>query len=135
MPIFGLNVIIVIITVTLSFVRLQVINGKLAELDSLIHHLLSIEEQLASATPPDKSIVPSLSLLTTKLTQVVWPAMAVIGGLDSGFCLGSPCRLEGGKEAVIVSIPDSELNVVVEEKVTDTTGTGKKRYAYGKGSS
>lgn len=119
-----------------NYICVQVIGSKLAELDSLIHQLLRIEERL-SPTPgvdspsPEDSTLPSLSLLLSKLTQTVWPALAVVGGLDSGFCLGRPCRVEGGGEeleALVVSIPDSELSVVVEERVTSLTLQKVKRY-------
>lgn len=105
------------------------IGGRLAELDSLIHHLLSIEETISptsDAPSSEESVLPSLSLLMARLAQTVWPAMAVLGGLDSGFCLGRACKLEGegeggSTEAVVVSVPDSERNVIVEERVTAHT--------------
>lgn len=122
----------------MCIIRVQVIGSKLAELDSLIHQLLRIEERLtptpgADSPSPEDSTLPSLSLLLSKLTQTVWPALAVVGGLDSGFCLGRPCRVKGGGageelEALVVSIPDSELSVVVEERVTSLTLQKVKRY-------
>ena len=57
--------------------------------------------------------------------------MAVIGGLDSGFCIGRSCISEGtgeGVEAVIVSIPDSDQNVVVEKRVVSKTEPKLKKY-------
>ena len=100
----------------------------MTELDSLIHHLLNIEESLSSShsIPSEDTVLTPLSLLISRLTQTVWPAMAVLGGLDSGFCLGRMCRLEGkgggeSVEAVVVSTPNSERKVVVEERVTAHT--------------
>ena len=107
----------------------MVIN-RLTELESLIHCLLNIEEQLSvsDGLQTDHGLISSLSFLMSKLTQTVWPALAVIGGLDSGFCLGRLCKLNGEegkeeeeKEVLITSIPDFELNVVVQEKVTTHT--------------
>lgn len=79
----------------------------------------------------DDTLTSSLSVLVTRLVQVVWPAMAVVGGLDSGFSLGRTCMLEGsgqGEEAVIVSIPDAEQNVVVEKRIFDWDMQKLKRY-------
>lgn len=105
----------------------QVVTTRLNELESLIHNLLSTEEQLTSPSDPNLQAQSALSLLTSQLTCTVWPALAVVGGLDAGFCLGRACRVKADKkereevEALVVSIPDSELSVEVEEKVTAET--------------
>lgn len=100
-------------------------SSKLRELDSLIHRLLSLEEQLSSSDGQSglmDDTITALSMLMIRLTQTVWPALAVIGGLDSGFCMGRSCTLEGlgeGVEALIVSVPDEEQNVEVEKRIMD----------------
>ncbi len=100
------------------------------ELESLVHGLLSIEEKLSRSSDTScdqEAIISSLSVIMTQLTQIVWPALAVIGGLDSGFCLGRLCHLEGTeegreeKEVLVTSVPDSALNVQVQEKVAAQT--------------
>ena len=122
----------------ITIVRLplsQVLSSKLTELDSLIHRLLSLEEQLSSSDmglgPVDNTLTSSLSVLMSRLMQTVWPTLAVIGGLDSGFCIGRSCTLEGlgeGVEALIVSIPDAEEFVEVEKRITDSNLHKLKRY-------
>lgn len=81
-------------------------------------------------SPSQNPVLRPLSLLLSLLVHRVWPALAVLGGLDSGFCLGRACRVEGGEgavaegrglEAVVVSVPDSERKVMVEERVTAHT--------------
>ena len=70
---------------------------------------------------------PSLILHSLK---VVWPCLAVIGGLDSGFYLGRECRAESKGEVVtatVVAIPDSEQRVEIQDQVTPTTAEVKKR--------
>ena len=62
--------------------------------------------------------------------KVVWPCLAVIGGLDSGFYLGRECRAESKGEVVtatVVTIPDSEQRVEIQDQVTPTTAEVKKR--------
>lgn len=80
----------------------------------------------------DSTLTSSLSLLMSRLVQIVWPTLAVIGGLDSGFCIGRSCILEGlgeGVEALIVSIPDAEENVEVEKRISDSNLKNLKRYS------
>ena len=111
----------------LSLVLFQVVTTRLNELESLIHHLLSTEEQLTPPNSPTPQAQSALSLLTFQLTRRVWPALAVVGGLDAGLSLGRACRVKADRkereevEALVVSIPDSELSVEVEEKVTAQT--------------
>ena len=65
-----------------------------------------------------------------KFLKVVWPCLAVIGGLDSGFYLGRECRAESKGEVVtatVVTIPDSEQRVEIQDQVTPTTAEVKKR--------
>ena len=117
---------------------MQVLLSKLSDLDAFIHRLLSLEEQLSSSASSsshrpteDDAIASSLALLVRKLVQGVWPALAVLGGMDSGFCIGRSCISEGtgeGVEAVIVSIPDSDQNVVVEKRVVSKTEPKLKKY-------
>ncbi len=62
--------------------------------------------------------------------QVVWPCLAVIGGLDSGLYLGRPCQVEGeaeGGTGTIVSTPDSDQKVAIQDQVTASTAEVKKR--------
>ena len=54
----------------------------------------------------------------------------MIGGLDSGFYLGRECRAESKGEVVtatVVTIPDSEQKVEIQDQVTPTTAEVKKR--------
>jgi hypothetical protein len=70
-------------------------------------------------------------MLIARLTQTVWPALAVIGGLDSGFCIGRSCKLMGlgeAVEALVVSIPDAEQNVVVEKRIVGNNVQKLKRF-------
>ena len=83
---------------------------------------LSIE-RVGMFPPP-----PSLFLFH----QVVWPCLAVIGGLDAGLCLGRLCQVEGDSEesvGSIVSTPDPEQKVIVQDQVTASTAQVKKRSA------
>lgn len=62
--------------------------------------------------------------------QLVWPCLAVVGGLDAGLCLGRECQVEGKEEshsATLVSIPDSEQKVQVQDQVSSATSKVKKR--------
>ncbi len=60
----------------------------------------------------------------------------MVGGLDAGLCLGRACRVsrrdreerEEVVEALVVSIPDAELSLEVEEKVTAQTLRTVRRY-------
>lgn len=112
----------------------KVLSSKLRELDSIIHCLLNLEEQLSSSDGPSGVVddtVTAFSMLVTRLAQTVWPALAVIGGLDSGFCLGRLCIIEGPggrEEAIIVSIPDAEQNMEVEKRLTDCDVEKLKTY-------
>ena len=61
----------------------------------------------------------------------MWPSLALVGGIDTGFCLGRLCQLEDNGDQVAVTlagIPDAEQNVEVQEQVTTDTAEVKKRY-------
>ena len=64
------------------------------------------------------------------ILQVVWPCLAVLGGVDTGFCLGRTCQVEVKGELVtaqIVSLPDNHGKVKVQELVTTGTDKVKKK--------
>lgn len=114
--------------------------GRLVELESLIHHLLAIEEELCptsstttttTTTTAAAEHLCSLTLIMSKLIQTVWPALAVIGGVDSGFCLGRHCQVEKDGvewEGQVVSTPNSSQVVELQEKVTARTTKITKKY-------
>lgn len=61
---------------------------------------------------------------------MVWPSLALIGGIDTGFGLGRTCQLEDNGEqitATLAGIPDAEQKVEVQEQVTTDTAKVKKR--------
>lgn len=54
----------------------------------------------------------------------------MLGGVDTGFCLGRTCQVEIKGESVtaqIVSLPDPRGKVKVQEQVTTGTDKVKKR--------
>lgn len=94
------------------------IGSRLAGLESLIHNLRSIEKTSKPSSDSDSSLVYALSLLLSKLTQTVWPALAVLGGVDAGLCLGRLCCVEGVEgEVLVASVPSPgpKLEVMVQE--------------------
>ena len=59
----------------------------------------------------------------------MWPSLALIGGVDTGFCLGRSCQLgENCDQVTITQGADAEHNVEVQEQVTTDTAEVKKRY-------
>ena len=60
-------------------------------------------------------------------TQFVWPSLVLVGGLDGGLGLGREVQLEGAPAATLTSTPDSDHNVVIQDLVTSSTNTVKKR--------
>ena len=61
----------------------------------------------------------------------MWPSLALIGGVDTGYSLGRSCQLEVGGDlitATLAGIPDAEHKVEVQEQVTTDTAKVKKRY-------
>ena len=63
--------------------------------------------------------------------QVVWPSLALIGGVDTGYCLGRSCQLDDRGDqitATLAGIPDAEQKVEVQEQVTTDTAKVKKRF-------
>ena len=67
----------------------------------------------------------------TVFIQVVWPSLAVVGGIDAGFCLGRSCVIDTNGDQITATlagmVPDSETRVVVQELVTTDTAKVKKR--------
>ena len=64
--------------------------------------------------------------------QVVWPSLALIGGVDTGYCLGRSCQLDDKGDqitATLAGIPDADQRVEVQEQVTTDTAKVKKRFA------
>lgn len=126
--------------------------SKLSEMDVLIHRLLDLEADLSSS-PNHTHSASSLSLLLAQFTQVsmsisnycflyvvnfcflhgqvVWPSLALIGGVDTGYCLGRSCQLDDKGDqitATLAGIPDAEQKVEVQEQVTTDTAKVKKRF-------
>lgn len=57
--------------------------------------------------------------------------MAIIGGINTGFCLGTSLLLEDNGEqitATLAGIPDSDHRIEVQEQVTTDTAEVKKRF-------
>ena len=70
--------------------------------------------------------------ITCFAAQVVWPSLALIGGVDTGYSLGRSCQLEVEGDlitATLAGIPDAEYRVEVLEQVTTDTAKVKKRLA------
>ena len=62
----------------------------------------------------------------------MWPSLALIGGIDTGYCLGRSCQLDDNGDqitATLAGIPDAEQKVEVQEQVTTDTARVKKRLA------
>ena len=58
--------------------------------------------------------------------QVVWPCLAVVGGLDAGWVLGAECLVEVNGEDVphtLVSVPDAEERVEVQEQISSSSSS------------
>lgn len=63
--------------------------------------------------------------------QVVWPSLAVIGGLDTGLCLGRLCQVgDDDEKGTVVSTPDSDQKVTIQDQVTTSTAQVKKRSVF-----
>lgn len=61
----------------------------------------------------------------------MWPSLALIGGVDTGYCLGRACQLDDKGDqitATLAGIPDAEQKVEVQEQVTTDTAKVKKRF-------
>ena len=70
--------------------------------------------------------VKTKQLSNHMLVQIVWPCLAVVGGMDTGFCLGKKCVVGSKDEEItgmIVSVPDTHGLVTVQDQVT--AGTDK----------
>ena len=62
---------------------------------------------------------------------MVWPSLALIGGVDTGFCLGRSLLLDDNGDqitATLAGIPDADLKIEVQEQVTTDTAQVKKRF-------
>ena len=62
----------------------------------------------------------------------MWPSLALIGGVDTGYCLGRSCQLDDKGDqitATLAGIPDADQRVEVQEQVTTDTAKVKKRFA------
>lgn len=61
----------------------------------------------------------------SELLQIAWPVLTVMGGLDCGYCLGRPCKLEGEtdkeEEVLIASTSDTRHVTVQKKPVVNTT--------------
>ena len=98
----------------------------MAGLESLIHNLRTIEKASRPSSETDYSVVLALSLMLLKLTQSVWPALVLLGGLNAGPCIGRLCCVEGAEgvqEEVLVAsgpTPGPKLEVMVQESKHST---------------
>ena len=82
-----------------------------------MHNLRVIEKTSKPSDDMDYSVISALSLLLSQLTERVWPAMAVLGGLDAGLCLGRLCCMEGVQgDVLLASLPKHgpKLEVMVQ---------------------
>ena len=62
---------------------------------------------------------------------MVWPSLALIGGVDTGFCLGRSLLVDDNGDqilATLAGIPDADHNIEVQEQVTTDTAQVKKRF-------
>ena len=83
-----------------------------------------IDQFLLALTDHKDDITPSLTTLITWLCEWVWPCLAVLGGVNSGFCVGGECVLETDGEGVvcvIVTTPNSSGEVEVQELNSSNT--------------
>ena len=72
-----------------------------------------------------------ISITRVCSAQVVWPSLALIGGIDTGHCLGRVCQLDDKGDqisATLAGIPDAEQKVEVQEQVTTDTAKIMKRF-------
>jgi len=88
--------------------------------EGLIHKLKELETPLKSHDNNDHSVLKDLTLLLGQLTQTVWPALVIIGGLEAGPTLGSICHtidvLQGVDDEVILStVPTSDIDIQVQK--------------------
>ncbi|CAI8021126.1 Probable E3 ubiquitin-protein ligase HERC1 [Geodia barretti] len=112
----------------------QVVYSRLCEMDVFMQQLADIRASLdsssSSRTAGTDSLLPQLASVLRNLQQVVWPVLTVLGGLDSGYCLGRDCQKYEEKETkmgTIVSVPDGEKKVEVQEQITSTTAQVVRR--------
>lgn len=73
-----------------------------------------------------------LVTLIKELCKSLWPCLAVIGGVQSGFCVGGECLIEQDGESIlciVIKSPTSSGHVEVQEVVTVNTATVKQRYS------
>ena len=114
---------------------LQVIGSRLSSLEALIHKLKTIEKTSKPQNTSDHSVVHALSLLLSQLTQTMWPALAIVGGLEVGLCLGRACHVNGQQEVegevLVTSVPlVPKMEIKVQKKVTGSTTEATSRFAY-----
>ncbi|XP_064390094.1 probable E3 ubiquitin-protein ligase HERC1 isoform X2 [Halichondria panicea] len=97
----------------------NVLIRRLSETENIVHRLLDFQTELMISEAGNDALF-LLSQLLSRLTKFVWPCLALVGGMETGFCLGKKCQLKHKDEQItgtIVSIPDAHGLVKVQGKV------------------
>ena len=89
---------------------LDTITNRLKEMGTRVDEFL-----LTLADHRDTAASSSLAALITWLCEWVWPCLALLGGVNSGFCVGGECTDEEGVVCVIVTTPTSNGEVKIQE--------------------
>ncbi|KAL5481420.1 hypothetical protein EMCRGX_G021569 [Ephydatia muelleri] len=108
----------------------SVLHRRLEELGHTSQSFSSLKTRCSSGPDSDPLPLVSLGNLLGQALQTLWPCLALIGGMDTGLYIGRECQV--GREDVegavtVVSVPNAQQEVLVQEQVTNTAVQVTKR--------
>ena len=95
-------------------------------MNSLVERLIVVYSEEDNDSSPSLSFNDTCSVLMKNLCKDVWPCLAVMGGVNSGFRVGGTCGIDTNdndvKKGVVIGIEKD--GVIKVQEMTDDSENG-----------
>lgn len=99
--------------------------SRLSKMNSLVERLIVVYSEEDNDSSSSLSFNDTCSVLMKNLCKDVWPCLAVMGGVNSGFRVGGTCGIDTSdndvKKGVVIGEKDGVIKV---QEMTDDSENG-----------